>query len=320
MVKPLIKPALGLIKYSARALRKAVEKAQQGVPIEPGSAMMKVVQKGKSSTVNELLGDKAYGRLMGTLDINNTPIDSSTLRRGYNAFIKATTGDTSTFKVPIWSRFKEYATNPIKTLILGGQRGSALAQGPGKVWIRPGMSLKQIESTAAHEFDHIAKLNQPSRSFIQKYDGKSGELEFMAKHIFGSNTTYSKYPAMRPMKFWEKKYLEKIKPHFTEQGKTYLKDDLTRKIPFDELKGGAKTAEYVLRPRELSARATQIRKEMMEQGLTRVPKLSEAKGLLKKLLKAEYDWVDRAGIQKMVDKLWSVAPIGGLLKYQQGDK
>lgn len=58
---------------------------------------------------------------------------------------------------------------------------------------------------------------------------------------------------------------------------------------------------------------------VMEQGLTRVPELKDAKGQLKKLLQGEYKWVDRDGIQMMVDKLWGAAPIGGLLKYRHNE-
>jgi len=93
--------------------------------------MMKVVQKGKSSTVDELLGDKAYGRLMNTLDIANDPRNTPNLRWAYDRMIKSTTGDTALLKVPFWTRLKEYAKNPVRTTMHGGVRGVAQSGGDG---------------------------------------------------------------------------------------------------------------------------------------------------------------------------------------------
>jgi hypothetical protein len=309
MVRALAKPALGLIKYSRRALNQ-LSKRLDSTRIAPGSGMENFALQGRAAATKDLGSTQSLNRLMNTVSDDLSGHNTEFLKNLYEMITEVSIRNAALGRIPLRSVVKDYAKHPVQSLLGKVVRGSANPH-TGKVSLRAGLSPNRLASTSAHEFTHIGQLTSISRPPFDR----SREFKFLADKVFGGNQVNVRYPSMRPMKKWEGDYLEKIKPHFTGGYRDFLEKILSKTKGYGKLSPDDKHFEYFIRPRELSARAAQIRWEMLKQGLTKVPDVKEAKGLLKELLKVESEILTKEGIKKTVGELWGAAPIAGLLKY-----
>ena len=275
-------------------------------------------------TIDDIAGKRGLDRLFHTIGRKGSPMNNPRVRAAIEETIGSRIHQADILPVPKTYNIKEFLKGP------KGQRigGRAWPDWHPNARVEFGRSkdLDWLDSVGKHEFTHVAQLQGPRNAKWMDYMAKKhkltgDEMSWMQSNIYDRPSRpfwdSSKNPNMTSRKQWEEDYFEKIYPHLKPKVKEWYDKYSTGKTHPKNLIKKDKTNEYYLRPKEMSARASQIRHEIdkMNAGDTAQKK---AGSLLEKLVSREGRILTEEGIDMIVNKLWGVGPVGLGLSFQEG--
>ena len=275
-------------------------------------------------TIDDIAGKRGLDRLFHTIGRKGSPMNNPRVRAAIEETIGSRIHQADILPVPKTYNIKEFLKGP-KGQRIGGRAWTDWRPN-ARVEFGRSKDLDWLDSVGKHEFTHVAQLQGPRNAKWMDYMAKKhkltgDEMSWMQSNIYDRSSRpfwdSSKNPNMTSRKQWEEDYFEKIYPHLKPKVKEWYDKYSTGKTHPKNLIKKDKTNEYYLRPKEMSARASQIRHEIdkMNAGDTAQKK---AGSLLEKLVSREGRILTDEGLDMIVNKLWGVGPVGLGLSFQEG--
>ena len=275
-------------------------------------------------TIDDIAGKRGLDRLFHTIGRKGSPMNNPRVRAAIEETIRSRIHQADILPVPKTYNIKEFLKGP-KGQRIGGRAWPDWRPN-ARVEFGRSKDLDRLDSVGKHEFTHVAQLQGPRNAKWMDYMAKKhkltgDEMSWMQSNIYDRSSRpfwdSSKNPNMTSRKQWEEDYFEKIYPHLKPKVKEWYDKYSTGKTHPKNLIKKDKTNEYYLRPKEMSARASQIRHEIdkMNAGDTAQKK---AGSLLEKLVSNEGRILTDEGLDMIVNKLWGVGPVGLGLSFQEG--
>jgi hypothetical protein len=282
-------------------------------------------------TIDDIAGKRGLDRFFNTIGRKDSPMNNPRVRAAMEETIASRILHADILPVPKTYNLIERLKGP-KGQQIGGRAWTDWSPN-ARVEIGKSKDLDWLESVGKHEFTHVAQLQGPRNAKWMDYMAKKhkltgDEMTWMQSNIYdrpsGPFWDTSKNQNMMPRKQWEEDYFQKIYPHLKPKVKEWYDNYATTKTPsypagtpYSKLKGKDKTNEYYLRPKEMSARASQIRHEIdkMNAGDTAQ---KQAGSLFESLAHRESRLLTEEGLDMIVNKLWGVGPVGVGLSFQEG--
>jgi len=275
-------------------------------------------------TIDDIAGKRGLDRLFHTIGRKDSPMNNPRVRAAIEETIGSRIRQADILPVPKTYNIKEFLKGP-KGQRIGGRAWTDWSPN-ARVEFGRSKDLDWLDSVGKHEFTHVAQLQGPRNAKWMDYMAKKhkltgDEMSWMQSNIYDRSSRpfwdSSKNPNMTSRKQWEEDYFEKIYPHLKPKVKEWYDKYSTGKTHPKNLIKKDKTNEYHLRPKEMSARASQIRHEIdkMNAGDTAQKK---AGSLLERLVSREGRILTDEGLDMIVNKLWGVGPVGLGLSFQEG--
>tara|TARA_Y100000310_G_scaffold266404_1_gene277876 strand:- start:49 stop:1281 length:1233 start_codon:yes stop_codon:yes gene_type:complete len=278
-----------------------------------------IISKAKADAATDIGGKRGIDRLFHTLDETKSKFNNPRVRGAIKDAIEERIILSDAARVP-----KSYRLlNSLKNMIGKGEHIG------GRAWVHPPRariefaksgSLDNLRSIGKHEFTHVGQM-QPNvasapwmSNLIKKHKLKGDEMTWLRNNVFSRQI--NRNPNLIATQRWEDKYMDKIYPHLTPKAQNWYDDYFTGKVPWDKLKGRDKMMEYFLRPRELAARASQMRHYIDELNVT-----GKTHPALKRMAMQETDLLTDKGLDMTINKLWGLGPLGlAIDKHIDADK
>ena len=289
--------------------------------------IMNIADRTKLHTIEDIGGKKGLDRFFSTIGAKDSPMNNPRVRAAMRDTMEERILGTKIAAVPKTYNLKETLKGPWGQRIGGRAYTGGVPGDMSRARVEFGRSTPgHMESTGRHEFTHVGQL-QGSRSanwldrMSKKHKLTGDEMTWMQSNIYDRPVAGTFTPGRNPnrigAKRWEDAYMEKLYPHLKPGAKEWYDKFHAGKKPYRKLIGKDKDMEYMLRPKEFSARGSQIRHEI-DKMIAGDKSQKKAGSLLERLTHRERKYVTDEGLDMMVNKLWGLGPVGVGLSFQEG--